>query len=112
MLASHWIGIFTPVKSGRWAAAETMPSFFRRNHRVVQPLQEASANFDLEDLQPLFEQVAQLIPSGFGRAEIGSLVGMANAMAVDEEKEVTFRITYEGQTTAFKVGIFMDVNGG
>ena len=81
---------------------------FKRKPEPGQMNQEASGNFDLGDLPDLFAQVAPLIPSGFGPAEIGSLVGMADAMAVDDEKEVIFPIEYVGHGAAFTVGIFMD----
>lgn len=83
-------------------------NLFKQKPEPEQPSQEASSDFALEDLPILFAQVAPLIPSGFGPAEIGSLVEMANAMAVEDEKAMTFPIEYAGRKSTLIVNIFMD----
>ncbi len=71
-------------------------------------LEEASGEFEIEDLQPFLERVVALVPSGFGDAEVASIVALAQSMAVDDEKVVDFSIQYGGEKTTLRLDVFMD----
>jgi len=72
---------------------------------------EASGEFEIEDLEPFLKQVALLIPSGFGDAEVAGIVTLAQDMAVDDEKVVDFTIKYGGESTTLRLDVFMDDSG-
>jgi hypothetical protein len=71
-------------------------------------MNEASANFDLENVQPFLERLKPLIESGFSDKEILQLQKSVASMEVDEEKDFEFQIKYNGQSSALKIHVFMD----
>ena len=71
-------------------------------------LEEASMNFDLENVRPFLERLKPLIESGFSDDEILRVQRMMESMKVDEEKEVEFPIQYRGSRSVLRIGIFMD----
>ena len=76
--------------------------------KAMTELVEASGEFEIEDLQPFLERVSLLVPSGFGEAEVASIVTLAQNMAVDDEKVVDFSIKYDGENTTLRLDVFMD----
>ena len=76
--------------------------------KAMTELMEASGEFEIEDLQPFLERVSSLVPSGFGEAEVASIVTLAQNMAVDDEKIIDFSIQYDGENTTLRLDVFMD----
>jgi hypothetical protein len=71
-------------------------------------LEEWSANFDAENVEPFLRRVSSLIESGFGDAEIKKATAFINSTGHDDEREMAFRVKYRGNDTDFRVRIFMD----
>ena len=76
--------------------------------KAMTKLVEASGEFEVEDLQPFLDRVSLLVPSGFGEAEVASIVALAQNMAVDDEKVVDFSIKYDDENTTLRLDVFMD----
>ena len=71
-------------------------------------LEEASMNFDSENVRPFLERLKPLIESGFSDEEILQVQRMMEVLKIDDEKELEFPIRYRGRQTVLRVGIFMD----
>ena len=71
-------------------------------------MQESSMNFDMENVEPFLQMVSSLISSGFGGQEVAKVVAMAKQMGVDDERELEFRIQYDGKPAVLRVRVFMD----
>jgi len=71
-------------------------------------LEEASMNFDSENVRPFLERLKPLIESGFSDEEILQVQRMMEVLKIDDEKELEFPILYRGRETVLRVGIFMD----
>ena len=72
-----------------------------------ETLEEASSNFEGDDIVPLFRRIATLIDEGFGEKQIDEIRALASSLEVDEEKELAFRISYRRTKTQARVGILM-----
>jgi hypothetical protein len=70
-------------------------------------LEEASTNFDAENLKPFLLRVAGFVEEGFGVSEIDKVMAMA-ALPPESEEEVEFSVIYGGQRTPLRVRVFMD----
>jgi hypothetical protein len=81
-----------------------MFSFFKK----PEPLNEASMNFDAENVAPFLERVSPLVESGFGAAEKKKVLDLLASLGIDDEKELSFPIRYAGKTSTMKVRIFLD----
>ncbi len=71
-------------------------------------LSEASMNFDLDSLAPFLRRVSGQVDSGFGDAEISTLMAEVSAMAIDAEKQWNFSVVHGGHPTQLQVRVFMD----
>ena len=81
-----------------------MLSFFKKS----EPLNEASMNFDAENVAPFLERVSPLVESGFGVNEKKEVLALLASLQVDTEKELSFSIRYAGAKSTLKVRIFLD----
>lgn len=71
-------------------------------------LEEWSTNFDTENVAPFLQRIAPHIESGFAEPEISRVLKLIEAMEVDDEKQLTFKIRYAGEPSDFKIGVFLD----
>jgi hypothetical protein len=71
-------------------------------------LEEASMNFDSENVRPFLERLKPLVESGFSDGEVLQVQRMMEDLKIDEEKELEFPIHYRGRQTILRVRIFMD----
>ena len=71
-------------------------------------LEEASMNFDLENVEVFLKRVRTIIPAGFGDQEVIEAVEMVNATPADEEREVSFIVNYEGDSAKLIIRCFKD----
>ena len=71
-------------------------------------LHESSMNFDDETLRPFLERISGLIDGGFGSTEIDQVVTTSKSMELDEERDLEFKINFQGAESPFIVRIFMD----
>jgi hypothetical protein len=81
-----------------------MFSFFKK----PEPLNEASMNFDAENVAPFLDRVSPLVESGFGPTEKEKVLDFLASLRIDEEKELSFSVRYAGTTSTLKVRIFLD----
>jgi hypothetical protein len=72
-----------------------------------QRLEEASSNFEAEDIVPLFTRIAKLIDRGFGEKQIEEVRVLASSLAVEEEKTLVFKIRSDRTKTVLSVTILM-----
>jgi hypothetical protein len=71
-------------------------------------MQEASGNFDLENVQPFLKRLKPLIEFGFSDEEINQIQKSLESMEVDDEKDFEFQIKFKGQSSVLKIHVFMD----
>lgn len=71
-------------------------------------LEEASMNFDGENVRPFLKRLKPLVESGFADGEIAQVVQMLERLQIDEEREMEFSIRYRGKPTVLRIQIFMD----
>ncbi len=100
-IACWFIALFLLVACNNLATSQC-------GKRGKPKMNEASANFDLENVQPFLERLKPLIESGFSDKEILQLQKSVASMEVDEEKDFEFQIKYNGQSSALKIHVFMD----
>lgn len=84
-----------------------MFSFFKKG----EPLNEASMNFDAENVGAFLERVTPLVDSGFGPREKGKVLDLLASLQIGDEKELSFSIRYLGEPSTLKIRIFMDDAG-
>ena len=66
-------------------------------------LKETSAELDLTKLRTLLVAIQPLISKGFGETEINDIDNTFRALALNETKQMNFRIVYEGTETDLRV---------
>lgn len=71
-------------------------------------MQEASGNFDLENVQPFLKRLKPLIDTGFSDGEIDQIQKSLESMDVDDEIDFEFPIKVKGQSLVLKIHVFMD----
>jgi len=81
-----------------------MFSFFKK----PEPLNEASMNFDAENVAPFLDRVSPLVEAGFGPTERKKVLDLLASLQLDDEKVLSFSIRYAGKPSTLKVGIFLD----
>lgn len=81
-----------------------MFSFFKK----PEALEEASMNFDAENVAPFLERISPLIESGFGPDEKKKVVDLLAKLRIDEEAELSFAIRYAASKSTLKVRLFID----
>jgi hypothetical protein len=79
-------------------------SFFKK----PEPLNEASMNFDVENVGPFLERIYPLVESGFGPTEKKKVLDLIASLQIDDEKELSFSIRYSGKASTLKLRIFLD----
>lgn len=72
------------------------------------PIEEASTNFDMEQVEPFLRAVSELVEKGFGNEEIKRLLNMIEGMEHDDEKFVEFQVVYFGEEMPLVISVFMD----
>jgi hypothetical protein len=82
------------------------PSLSAQNREAH--LEEASANFDLEDLRPFLERVVALLDSGFTPADVEHLASKIAAQRLDSQKVYEYTVVAHGIRTPLRVEVFMD----
>ena len=70
-------------------------------------LLEASMNFDADMVGPFLERVSALI-GGFGPEEISKLQTVVDELEVEDERELRFQVTHNGQLVPMNIRIFKD----
>ena len=83
---------------------KAMFSFFKK----PEPLNEASMNFDAENVAPFLDRVSPLVESGFGPTEKKKVLDLLASLKIDDERELSFSIRYSGKASTLKVRIFLD----
>lgn len=71
-------------------------------------MHETSMNFDQEKVSLFLERLIPHIDSGFGTLEIHTVLRLIESLFVDEDGEVKFPITYQGQDIQLTVQVAMD----
>jgi hypothetical protein len=71
-------------------------------------LQEASANFDIEDVKPFLARVVALIDSGFTTADARALAERIAQQPIDSEREYRYTVLADGAHTELHIVAFMD----
>ena len=71
-------------------------------------LEEASMNFDLENVEAFLNRISKIIPSGYGLEEVTETFNMVKSTPHDEEREVTYIINFEGDSAKLIIRCFMD----
>lgn len=72
-------------------------------------LEEASMNFDLNNVKPFLQRISPLIESGFTENEINQVQKEIEKMEHDDEFEVgRFNIVYQNKKTVLIINAFMD----
>ena len=70
-------------------------------------LEEASMNFDTENLKPFLLRVAGFVEKGFAADEIDKVMALAR-LPHQSEEEVQFSVVYGGARAPLRVRVFMD----
>jgi len=70
-------------------------------------LVEASMNFDADMVGPFLERLSGLA-AGFGPAQIDEVLKVVNELDVDEERQLDFRVTYQGDEVPMRISVFKD----
>jgi hypothetical protein len=76
-------------------------------YRIVES-EDTSTNFDLEQLQPFLERIAAHIDSGFGSAEIATVMKKVQRLKPDQTCQFVFPVTFKGTAAPFRIRVFMD----
>ena len=72
-------------------------------------LEEASMNFDLNNVKPFLQRITPLVESGFSESEINQVQKELEKMEHDDEYEVgRFDIVYQNKKTILIINAFMD----
>lgn len=71
-------------------------------------LVESSMNFDQENVRPFLQRIVPFITYGFGEWQIDEVMNLIESMAHDEERELSFDVVHDGQSTPLIVHVFMD----
>jgi hypothetical protein len=71
-------------------------------------VEEASANFDIEDVEPILRRISDLVESGFADEEVNSLASKISDQAVESEREYRYRVRIGGTNAELRVVVFMD----
>jgi len=69
---------------------------------------EASANFDMEDVEPVLRRISTLIESGFSAEDAKSLAAKISAQELESEHEYRYRVRIDGTSADLRVVAFMD----
>jgi hypothetical protein len=77
-------------------------------HPLEEEEHEASSNFDLDDLTPLFTAVGECVDRGFGPPQFRKLIAAAEEMDVEDTREYTFNVQHGGRRSLLRARIFMD----
>ena len=70
--------------------------------------QEASGNFEVEQLPDFLSRLKTLVDSGFDESEILQVQTIAETMPIDSSKQLEFPIDFKGINTSLKIKLFMD----
>jgi uncharacterized protein Smg (DUF494 family) len=69
---------------------------------------EASMNFDTSGVRPFLERLEDLLEDGFGDPEIQDVMEVIDSLAVDDETEVKYDITFAGEELPLRIRIYME----
>lgn len=94
-LAGVLVGALAAIGCGGWGGAD------------LSGLTEASANFDLQNVEPFLLRVAAQV-DGLGTEEVNVLVREVSAMSPDAEESWAFEVVYQGVVTPLHIRVFMD----
>lgn len=72
------------------------------------PLEEASMNFDLEDVEPFLVAVARRIDTGFSVEEAGRLATEIAALPVEGQTAHRYSVSFAGRDMELRIEAFMD----
>jgi hypothetical protein len=72
------------------------------------PCDDTSTNFDLDGVRPLLDRLIKFIDSGFGAAEIASVMARIQGLELHKRLQMVFSITFQGVVSPFYLGVFMD----
>jgi hypothetical protein len=91
----------TLVTVGLLAAAACTPS-------REKPTAEASANFDVEDVEPVLARVAGLVDSGFTASDAKLVASTIAKQPVGSEREYRYPVRAAGGATELRIVAVMD----
>ena len=74
---------------------------------LISQLSEASMSFDAELVAPFLDQLSAVVQD-FGPMQIAEVMRVVEELAVDDERELDFNVSYGGQSVPLTIRIFMD----
>jgi hypothetical protein len=69
---------------------------------------EASMSFDTSAVRSFLERLEDLVEDGFGDPEIGDVMEVIDSLAVDDEWEVRYEVTFAGEDLPLRIRIIMN----
>lgn len=76
--------------------------------KIPVGLKEWSMTMGVEDIEPVFLNLATFVDSGFSALDIKEIVGVAEAMEVEQSRAFRFPISANGKQAELWVSLFMD----
>ena len=65
-------------------------------------------SFDTSAVRPFLERLEVLLEDGFGDPEIQDVMEVIDSLAVDDETEVRYDVTFAGEEIPLRIRIYMD----
>lgn len=72
------------------------------------PCDDASTNFDLDEVRPFLKKLVKLIDAGFGDREVAAAMRKIRSLKVEKRLQLIFPITFRGENCPFYIGVEMD----
>ena len=76
-----------------------------KNKKNPSEVKEVSTEIDLEYFSPFLHRIIPLIDNGFSDSEIDLLLNEFNKLKHDEEKQIVFKIKYNGTESIMKFNL-------
>lgn len=76
--------------------------------RAESELQEASANFDLKDVEPFLTRVVALLDSGFSSTDVTDLTRQITAQPAKSERRYEYTVVAGGTRGPLQIVVLMD----
>ena len=71
-------------------------------------IEEASTNFDLEQVEPFLQRLSSQIEEGLGLKELAHILELVNRMECDDEERIDLQVVYRGHKMPLSITVFMD----
>jgi hypothetical protein len=69
---------------------------------------EASMSFDTSAVKPFLQRLENLLEDGFGDPEIQDVMEVIDSLAVDDETEVRYDVTFAGEELPLRIRVYMN----